>query len=121
MKQLAKALGPMQHLAVYIDACKGLEAAVKQVFPMVEQRECFRHLMENMKKRFSGSTCGGQYTWPAARAYTEGKFQRLMAKVVEGRADIWPWLNEHHKLKWSKSKFSEDIKCDYINNNFAET
>jgi hypothetical protein len=47
---------------------------VKQVFPMAEQRECFRHLMENMKKRFSGSTYGGQYMWPAARAYTEEKF-----------------------------------------------
>ena len=56
MEQLAKALGPVEHLAIYIDACKGLEAAVKQVFPRVEQRECFRHLMENMKKRLCGST-----------------------------------------------------------------
>jgi hypothetical protein len=49
--------------------------------------------MENMKKRFSSSTYGGQYMWPAARAYTKEKFQRLMAKIVDGRADIWPWLN----------------------------
>jgi hypothetical protein len=36
--------------------------------------------------------------WPAARAYTEEKYQRLMAKVVVGSVDMLPWLNEHHKL-----------------------
>ena len=121
MEQLAKALGPVEHLAICTDACKGLEAAVKQVFPRVEQRECFRHLMENMEKRFCGSTYAGQYMWPAARAYSEEKFDRLMAKATTGRSDIWPWLNEHHKLKWARSKFSEEIKCDYINNNLAES
>ena len=30
------------------------------------------------------------------------------------------WLNAHHKLLWARSKFSADIKCDYINNNLAE-
>ncbi|CAL5046029.1 unnamed protein product [Urochloa decumbens] len=55
MEQLRKAIGVMPHLAVCTDACKGLESAVKQVFPWAEQRECFRHLMENMKKNFSGS------------------------------------------------------------------
>ena len=62
----------------------------------------------------------GQYMWPAARAYTEVKYERLVVKVVVGSADILPWLNEHHKLLWARSKFSADIKCDYINNNLAE-
>ena len=53
MEQLGKALGPLDKLVVCTDACKGLEAAVKQVFPRAKQRECFRHLMNNMKKRFS--------------------------------------------------------------------
>jgi len=124
MEQLGKALGPLDKLAVCTDACKGLEVVVKQVFPRAEQRECFRHLMDNMKKRFSqGQGSGsllGQYMWPAVRAYTEEKYERLMAKVVVGSVDILPWLNEHHKLLWARSKFSADIKCDYINNNLAE-
>jgi len=33
MEQLGKALGPMNHLAICTDACKGLEAAVKKGFP----------------------------------------------------------------------------------------
>jgi transposase-like protein len=53
MEQLGKALGPLDNLTVCTDACKGIEAAVKQVFPRAEQRECFRHLMDNMKKRYS--------------------------------------------------------------------
>jgi hypothetical protein len=42
-----------------------------------------------------------------------------MTKIVAGSADILLWLNEHHKLLWARSKFSADIKCDYINNNLA--
>jgi hypothetical protein len=37
MEQLAKAIGPLPRLAVCTDACKGLEATVKQVFPWAEQ------------------------------------------------------------------------------------
>jgi hypothetical protein len=30
-------------------------------------------------------------------------------------------LNERHHHLWARSKFSPDIKCDYINNNLAKT
>jgi len=53
IKILSKSIGPMENLAVYTNACKGLEVAVAKVFPNIEQRECFRHLMENMKKFYS--------------------------------------------------------------------
>jgi len=36
IEQLGKALGPMNHLAICTDACKGLEVAVKKVFPGAE-------------------------------------------------------------------------------------
>ena len=41
MEQLKKAIGDPLLLAVCFDACKGLENAMKNVFPNVEQRECF--------------------------------------------------------------------------------
>ena len=53
MEQLSKAIGPMEKLAACTDACKGLESAVAQVFPNCEQREHFRHLMDNMKKYYT--------------------------------------------------------------------
>jgi hypothetical protein len=33
MEQLRKAIGPIENLAICTDACKGLESAVKIVFP----------------------------------------------------------------------------------------
>jgi transposase-like protein len=47
MIQLKKVIGDPPLLAVCTDACKGLENAVKRVFPKAEQRECFLHLMKN--------------------------------------------------------------------------
>jgi hypothetical protein len=44
MIQLKRCIGPVSPLAVHTDACKGLENAVKNVFPHYEQRECFGHM-----------------------------------------------------------------------------
>jgi hypothetical protein len=76
--------------------------------------------MENMKKKFTGTTYG-KYMWPATRAYTTKKFNRLMDKVIEAHPDVVPWLKEHYSLLWARSGFKEEIKCDYINNNLAES
>jgi hypothetical protein len=55
MENLRKAIGDPPLLVVSSDAWKGLANAVKVVFAHVEQRECFRHLMENYVKRFVGA------------------------------------------------------------------
>jgi len=120
MEQLRKAIGPMEHLAICTDACKGLESAVKSVFPDAEWRECFRHLMENMKKYYTGDVYG-KNMWPAARAYSPHKFKYFFDKVLAASPEVQKWLDEHHPFLWARSKFSADIKCDYINNNLAES
>lgn len=120
MEQLRKAIGPMNTLAICTDACKGLESAVKVVFPQVEMRECFRHLMDNMKKYYSGKVYG-KNMWPAARAYSPHKFKYFFDKVLVASSGVEKWLKDHHPFLWARSKFSADIKCDYINNNLAES
>jgi hypothetical protein len=45
MTHLHRAIGDLPLLVVATDACKGLENVVKDVFPHVKQRECFRHMM----------------------------------------------------------------------------
>lgn len=82
MEQLGKAIGPLPRLAVCTDACKGLEAAVKHVFPWAEQRECFRHLMENMKKYYTGEVYA-KNMWPAARAYSPHRYKYFFDKVAQ--------------------------------------
>ena len=120
MEKLRESLGLMDKLAICTDACKGLEAAVKTVFPQAKHRECFKHLMDNMKKKFRGAIYS-KYMWSAARAYLPVKHEYFMSKVIAASTAVLPWLNEHHNLLWARSKFSPDIKCDYINNNLAES
>jgi transposase-like protein len=120
MEQLRKSIGVLPRLAVCTDAGTGLLAAVAQVFPWAEQRECFRHMMENMKKRFTG-TAYAESMWPAARAYSASKHEYFMSKAFQTNPVIQSWLNERHHHLWARSKFSHDIKCDYINNNLVES
>jgi hypothetical protein len=65
MRMLHKAVGNLPTLVICTDACKGLENVVKVVFPQAEQRECFRHLMQNYIKKWGGDTHSKMY--PAAR------------------------------------------------------
>jgi hypothetical protein len=91
MEQLSKVIGPLDKLAVRTDACKGLDVAVAQVWPHYEKRECFRHLMENMKKYYTGDMYA-KNMWLAARAYTPHKFKYFFDKVVAASPDVLVWL-----------------------------
>lgn len=116
MNQLKNAIGDLPLLAICTDACKGLENAVHNVFPLAEQRECFYHLMKNFVKHFQGF---GRI-WPAARAYRKEVFYDLMSAIYAESGDIWKWINDHHKLLWYRCEFNPSIKCDFITNNLAE-
>jgi hypothetical protein len=119
MTQLYKVVGDLPKLAICSDACKGLLNAVRDVFPQVDQRECFRHLMENFVKRFSGESVG--HMWPAARAYDKYVYECHMAAVYAGNPEAKKWLEAYHKLKWQRSYFDSEIKCDYVTSNVAES
>ena len=118
MMLLHRAIGDMPTLAVCSDACKGLENAVKEVFPQAECGECFRHLMQNFIKRYGGDTHSKMY--PAIRAYWTEEFQQHMQTVLDASSDVLVWLQKHHSLKWMICAFNPNIKCDYVRNNLAE-
>lgn len=114
------ALGHLARLAICTDACKGLETVVKMVFPWVDHKECFRHLMENMKKYYSREVYGKNMC-PAVSAYTPKKHKCFLDKVLQASPDVQKWLDDHRGLLWSRIKFCPNIKADYINNNLAES
>uniref|UniRef100_A0A0A9GRG2 SWIM-type domain-containing protein n=1 Tax=Arundo donax TaxID=35708 RepID=A0A0A9GRG2_ARUDO len=120
MRQLEKAIGHPPSLVISTDACKGLDAAVKEVFPGIEHRECMRYLWANFKKKYRGEVYD-KNMWPAARAYKSDKFNFHFNQVVAASPDIIDYMNAHHNHLWSRSMFSNDIKCDYLNNNLAES
>ena len=115
MKQLHKAIGDLPLLAICSDACKGLTGAVEEIFPNAEKRECFRHLMQNYVKHFSGS----EHMYPAARAYRSTVFEHHFANVRDVMG-VKNWLDEWHPLLWYRCGFNPAIRCDYITNNIAE-
>jgi hypothetical protein len=54
IEQLKKVIGDPPLLAICSHASEGLEDAVGSVFPNVEQKECFYHLVKNFQKGFRG-------------------------------------------------------------------
>ena len=119
MMQLKRSIGPVSPLAVHTDACKGLENAVKNVFPHCEQRECFGHMWMNVIKKFRGDAFGR--LWPAARAYKLSTQEYHLNKIKEASTEFGPWMETYHSLLWYRSGFNTAIKCDHINNNLAES
>jgi hypothetical protein len=115
LQQLRKAIGEPPLLAVCSDACKGLTESVRDVFPQVERRECFRHLMQNYINQFSRK----EHMYPVARAYRKQVYEHNKTNVtsIDGVA---LWLKTHHSLLWYRSGFNPAIKCDYITNNIAK-
>ncbi|XP_062179417.1 uncharacterized protein LOC133884028 [Phragmites australis] len=108
-----------ESLVISTDAGKGIEGAVDDVYPGVEHRECMRHLWKNMKKKYYGPLFA-QNMWAAAKSFTIEKFNYHMGKIEEKSPDALSWLDNNHPYVWSRSKFSDDCKVDYINNNLSE-
>ena len=44
-----------------------------------------------------------------------------MKKVFAASEKVYPYLRDHHNLLWMRCMFNPAIKCDYINNNLAES
>ena len=119
MVKLKKAIGHPPALAISSDACKGLASAVKTLFPGTEHRECMRHLWTNFRKKYTGEVFN-KNMWAAARAYRPDRFNFHYDKVLEACLEVLHYMKEHHNHLWSRSKFSTEVKCDYINNNLVE-
>jgi transposase-like protein len=115
LQQLRKVIGEPPRLAMSSDACVGLTNSVKGIFPHAERRECFRHLMQNYIKQFTGK----EHMYPAAQAYRKEIHDQHMVNVA-AIGGVSKWLKDNHKLLWYRSGFNPAIKCDYITNNIIE-
>jgi len=69
MQRLRDAIGSPTGLAICTDACQGVMARVKEVFPNAEDRKCMVHLVSNFKKRYNGKIFE-DHLWPAAYSWS---------------------------------------------------
>lgn len=119
MERLKEAIRIPPNLAICTDAGKGICEAVSNIFPQVEHRECMRHLVINFRKKFVGKVFD-DHLWPAAYSWTQEDFETHMAPMEAARPDIKNFFSVWHKRLWSRSKFGEGSKVDYVTNNLAE-
>ena len=93
MERVREAIGRPPNLSICTDAGIGLCEAVSDVFPQVEHRECMRHLVINLRKKFGGRVFD-EHLWPASYSWTLEDFESHMAPMETARSDIKNWFNE---------------------------
>nr|XP_045087286.1 uncharacterized protein LOC123494875 [Aegilops tauschii subsp. strangulata] len=119
LQQLRNIIGTPPGLAIHADACKGLESAVEIVFPGVEHRECMRHLAHNFKKKFKGKVYD-ENLWPASYTCSKRKHEHHLRVLYAQNPLVKEYMDAHHGKVWSRSKFNEICKVDYVTSNLAE-
>jgi hypothetical protein len=73
-----------------------------------------------MKKSYSGDLYD-KNMWCATKSFTISEFHYFLGKIEEKVPKAIKWLDENHPYVWSRSKFGENFKVDYINNNLSES
>jgi hypothetical protein len=73
-----------------------------------------------MKKKYYDPLFS-QNMWAAAKTCSCEKSNYHMSKIQEKCPATIEWLNKNHPYVWKRSKFAEDGKVDYINNNLSKS
>lgn len=84
---------------------QGIIPAIADLFPAAEHRYCLRHIHENMKLRWSGTTYK-DLLWKCATALTVPHFQIAMDQLKAFNKDCYDWLAKIPPKHWARSHFS---------------
>ncbi|XP_040372479.1 uncharacterized protein LOC112192744 [Rosa chinensis] len=109
------------HYAFISDKQKGLEQAIKDLFPFSEHRHCVRHLHNNFKGDGFGGLELKQKLWAVARACTMRQYEHAMEELKKSSVGAWGWCMDRPAKHWSKSHFKDTFKCDILLNNHSES
>ncbi|XP_075093697.1 uncharacterized protein LOC142173017 [Nicotiana tabacum] len=102
------------------DKQKGLIEAFNEVLPYVTHRFCVRHLHNNFKRARFSSISLRNALWKATKATTVKWFEDCMVDIFDIDSEVIHWLKKKSPTEWSKSHFSEIVKCDTLLNNMCE-
>ncbi|XP_039805383.1 uncharacterized protein LOC120669641 [Panicum virgatum] len=119
MSRLREVIGSPLGLAISTDAGQAIMAAIAEVFPEVEHRECMYHLVTNFKKRYRGKVFD-ENLWAEAYSWNSYMFEKHWALMEKEKPAATNYLRKSHKKLWTRSQFSSIFKVDYVTNNLAE-
>ncbi|XP_062014682.1 uncharacterized protein LOC133731289 [Rosa rugosa] len=109
------------HYCFISDKQKGLEQAIKELFPDSEHRHCVRHLHNNFKTDGHSGLELKQRLWAVARATKMAQYTKAMDDMAKAFFNAWKWCNDLPAVHWSRSHFAERFKCDILLNNHSES
>ncbi|XP_010672552.2 uncharacterized protein LOC104889107 [Beta vulgaris subsp. vulgaris] len=111
-----------ENWTVISDRQKGVDLALKDVWPTTKRRYCCRHLSRNFKRRFPGPAIYILF-WRACNATNPFTFRKAMEKLQKiGGSKVMEWFSElGNQSKWSKHKFDPNVCNDSNPNNFLES
>nr|GEV47616.1 hypothetical protein [Tanacetum cinerariifolium] len=101
------------------DRKKGIIPAIANLFLNAEHRYCVKHIHENMKKKWNGTTYK-ELLWRAAKSATVPDFQLAIEALKEFSNEAYKWLNLIPPQHLSRSHFSLRAKSDVLLNNMCE-
>jgi hypothetical protein len=106
-------------LVIHTDACKCLEVAVDNVFPLVEHRESMRHIAASFGKKFKGKVYADNL-WPSSLTCSVKKHNYHMRQLYKNDK-VKEYLKTYHSKIWARSQFSDLSKVDNVHSNLAES
>ncbi|KAL2905132.1 matrix protein, partial [Bienertia sinuspersici] len=106
----------------YFVYCKGVDLALKKVWPEAKRRYCCRHLSRNFKKCFPGPLMYILF-WRACNATDPYTFKKAMERLrKEGKIVVMKWFAElGNQSKWTKHKFDPTLCSDTNTSNFVQS
>ncbi|XP_026440663.1 uncharacterized protein LOC113339638 [Papaver somniferum] len=107
LKDLKDILDEDLHFTIISDKQKGISEACDKYFCLDEHRLCF-----------SSMTNYYLATW---QTFDEEFQEQHMDKLFAEDEKVALYLLDQKPECWSRSHFSNDIKCEHINNNFSES
>ncbi|XP_056688620.1 uncharacterized protein [Spinacia oleracea] len=104
------------------DRQKGVDLALKDVWPAAKRRYCCRHLSRNYKREFPGPAMYIMF-WRVCNATSAYSFRKAMERLQKvGGKPVMTWFAKLGKQeKWSKHKFDPNVCCDSNTSNFVES
>ncbi|XP_044960420.1 uncharacterized protein LOC123411521 [Hordeum vulgare subsp. vulgare] len=78
-----------------------------------------RHLAHNFKKKFKGKAYD-ENLWPASYTCSKRKHEHHLRVLYAQNPLVKEYMDAHHGKVWSRSKFNEICKVDYVTSNLAE-